>query len=390
MITRESVPEARLRELAAQATGGKHGDFGSWDIQSLHYDASSPASLGLYRVSGTARGAGYDKWSLILKAIRSPGGVEIAPGVVLPLWVDDLPPTEFGYWQREVLIYRSGMLERLPGAVAAPHCYAVDEVAPKVYWLWLEDVAETENTQWSLSRCAETAQHLGQLNGSYLVGHPLPTEPWLQAGWLRSWLEPGRPGAAWEGILPSAWDHPIIARAFPPSSRERLARLWDERHRMLHALDALPRCFCHRDAWPPNLLMRNRRDGRRETVALDWAFAGIGPVGEEIAPLIAWTEVPDVDLQDIENAVFPAYLAGLRDAGWDGDADLVWWGYAATAVLRYSFVCTLVSVRAAVHGRSMPSEASKGEDISERTVRQNARIVRFLLDLADTVRVRLA
>lgn len=121
MISRESVPEARLYELATKAMGHESVDLGDWEIQPLHYDASNPTSLGLYRLSGSGRGPHSAGWSLILKALRSPGGVEVAPGVVLPQWVDDLPPTEFGYWQREMLLYRSGMLERLPGGIAAPH-----------------------------------------------------------------------------------------------------------------------------------------------------------------------------------------------------------------------------------------------------------------------------
>ena len=86
-------------------------------------------------------------------------------GEVVPTWVDDLPPTEFSYWQREPLLYRSGLLDDLPGGVAAAHCYAVDEVAPKVFWLWLEDVADADGGTWTLSRYTEVARHLGQFNG---------------------------------------------------------------------------------------------------------------------------------------------------------------------------------------------------------------------------------
>jgi hypothetical protein len=96
-------------------------------------------------------------------------------------------------------------------------------------------------------------------------------------------------------------------------------------------------------------------------------------VGEEIAPLIVWSDLPDSDLHEIENAVLAAYMIGLREAGWDGDPRLVRCGYAATAVLRYSFSSTLVAVRAALHGR-------------EQAVMHNARVAHFLLDLTDEVR----
>jgi len=290
MIDRHDISEDRLSALVAAATGRERAEVNQWVLSPLHYDASVPTSLGLYRLSGTAtqRDDEYT-WSLILKAMRSPGGVAVAPGVTLPMWVDELPPNEFSFWQRELFIYRSGILADLPGSVAAPCCYGVDEVAPKVFWIWLEDIHDVDGGTWTLSRCAETARHLGQFNGAYITARPLPDEPWLQRGWLRSWLEPGRPGASWQGITLEAWEHARIAEAFPPTVRGRLEYLWSARERLLDVLDLLPVCFCHRDGWPPNLFMRNGGGGARETVAIDWTFARIGPVGEEIAPLIVWS-----------------------------------------------------------------------------------------------------
>jgi hypothetical protein len=380
MIDRESIPEARLREIVAYATGERGAVLGHWELQQLAYDASNPMSLGLYRIVGDG-----GRWSLILKAVRSPAGVEVAPGVVLPTWVDELPPTDMGYWRREPFLYRSGILEHLPDSVVAPRCYAVDEVAPKVFWLWLADVADVDGGHWTLPRYVETARHLGQFNGAYLTDHPRPIEPWLQRGWLRSWLQPGGPGAVWPTISSDVWTHPLLATAFPAPIRDRLTRLWDRRESFLAELDTLPHCLCHRDAWPPNLLMRTGSDGTRATVALDWAFAGIGPVGEEIAPLIILSDLPDCDLNQVENAVFAAYIDGLGDSGWRGDPELVRRGYTVTAILRYSFICTMVAVRAALYGRKRDFEASGDEDHGEQTVRQNAHIVHMLLDRADKI-----
>jgi hypothetical protein len=39
--------------------------------------------------------------------------------------------------------------------------------------------------------------------------------------------------------------------------------------------------LCHFDVWRTNLFARSSPEGQEETVATDWAFAGIGAVGLE-------------------------------------------------------------------------------------------------------------
>ena len=76
---------------------------------------------------------------------------------------------------------------------------------------------------------------------------------------------------------------PVLEPLYPPPVVAELRRLWDERERFLTALDRLPRTFCHHDAFRRNLLHRAGPEGE-ELVAVDWAYAGHGAVGEELVP----------------------------------------------------------------------------------------------------------
>ena len=79
---------------------------------------------------------------------------------------------------------------------------------------------------------------------------------------------------------PADWDHPNLA-AWPGRSGTRLRQLWDGQDRALAAAEAAERTLCHLDVWPANLI-----DDAGTSVLLDWAFAGEGAVGEDIANLI--------------------------------------------------------------------------------------------------------
>lgn len=126
--------------------------------------------------------------------------------------------------------------------------------------------------------------------------------------------------------------------AFPRPVSDEILRLWASHDALLATLDQLPRTFCQLDAYRPNLFLRRGAKGADQTVAIDWVFAGIGAIGEEIANLLAasliWFEYDAAAARSLDEAVFAGYLDGLREAGWQGDPRLVRLGYTAACALR--------------------------------------------------------
>jgi hypothetical protein len=85
------------------------------------------------------------------------------------------------------------------------------------------------------------------------------------------------------------------------------------------------------------VLIRRHRDS---FVLIDWAFVGESAIGVELVPLVQGSllffEVELNAAHDLEEVVLNEYVAGLRDAGWGADAQLVQLGYAAASTLRYN------------------------------------------------------
>lgn len=133
-----------------------------------------------------------------------------------------------------------------------------------------------------------------------------------------------------------------MSQYWPEDVLARTLALWARRGELYTALERLPRTFCHGDATRGNLLAARAPDGEAETVALDWAFSGIGAPGEDIAQLVVvsvlFGRVDLGRLRDLEETVYGAYVRGLRDAGWRDDERQVRLGYAAHAALRNSFL----------------------------------------------------
>jgi hypothetical protein len=206
-------------------------------------------------------------------------------------------------------------------------------------WLWLEDITDGAAERWPRERFTTVARHLGSFSAAYLTGRPLPTYPWLSRGWFRGKVASA---AAAVAELPRLVDHPLLRPAFPGDTAARVLQLWDERDVYFTALDRLPQTFCHLDAFPRNLFVRNTDDGKIQVVAIDWEFAGVSALGAELAPLVGGSLLFDeADLagaDDLEAAVFASYLEGLRDVGWRGDPQLVRLGYTLALALHYVFL----------------------------------------------------
>ncbi len=389
-LDRDSLILPVRRVLADEAA-----ELIDWQHEPLGYTVRTPVSGGIYRLSGRARTHdGVRPWSLILKIARSPAGGNWPDGRRVPAgWGAD--PAHTQYWQREALAYRSGLLDDLPGDLVAPHCFGVDERGEDTIWLWLEAVHETERRPWPLARYGLAARHLGQFNGAYLAGRPIPTQLWLNRGFLRAWSAETANVALIEQA--DTWTHPFVRRAFPKPVAERLLRLYAEREDFLAALDRQPQTLCHLDAFPGNLLARRVAAGREQTVALDWAFVGIGAVGEEVGQFIACSlhlgEIPMAEAAQLRAVVLDGYREGICEAGWSGSLveleRAIYRGAAVAAGLRWAFIAANSAVRATRDDRARAMlERNTGRPFAEGMT-ERAHLVYFLLDWLDEARALL-
>jgi len=348
-----------------------------WACRPLGGGASE--GLGLYRVTGSARASGTTHpWALVCKVYEATDGAN---------------PKGWDYPAREGLAYGSGLLEALPGGLATPRCLAVEAQPDGTTRLWLEAVTDEYPGPWPIDRYALAARHLGRFNGAYLAGAPLPDQPWLSQGLLRDFVEPSGPDVAELERLAGSDASPLARQLYPPSVVVEITRLWAERERFLAALDRLPRTFCHHDAFRRNLLLRAGPEGE-ELVAIDWAYAGHGALGEELGQLVVaslfFFETVGIAPRDLDAACFAGYMAGLREAGWVGDERLARLGFTVDAALRSS-VGLLGQIWSLV---SDPALRSVVEDWFgrplEAVVEAWAELWPFQFELADEARVLLA
>src|SRR6266542_2853110 len=123
-----------------------------WSLTPLRASLGA-ATGGLYLVRGTAYqecGASRTaasppalRWTVVLKVVRPPSGTRH------DAFARD--PAHFAYWQREPLIYASGLLNDLPGGLTTPRCLGVQRRGPEEVWLWLEHLQE-DGAAWERDR----------------------------------------------------------------------------------------------------------------------------------------------------------------------------------------------------------------------------------------------
>jgi hypothetical protein len=316
------VDDVTLTPVLCNALGPDVQLNGPWHGRPLH---GGFGGQGLYRFEGKARSRdGERPWTVILK-VCPPKGENDDPAA----W--DAP-------RREALAYTSGFLDQLRGPLVAPRCLGLTERPDGSAWLWLEEVVDECPGPWGIDRFILTAHHLGRFNGAFLAAGALPDHAWLSRNWLRRYI-------AAEGVVAATMEvavdaPPLLRQCFPPPITQRLRELWAERETFLSILDRLPQTVCHHDAFRRNLFARRTGNGQEQTVAIDWAFAGIGAVGAELTPLVVGSlgffEVRDSAPRELAEAALAGYLEGLREAGWDGDEKLVRLGFFATAALLYT------------------------------------------------------
>jgi hypothetical protein len=298
----------------------------------------------------------------------------------------DLDPHRWTYWRREPLAYQSG----LPGACAgsgitAPACLGV-HVGDTDAALLLEWADGRPGEFWPAADHRPAAEALGRAQAPFLLGRELPQAPWLSRDFLRAYSS--EKPASWDLLDDDdAWQHPVARDTFPAGLREAVRLVHASRERLYEISEALPRTLCHLDFWPKNLF--RRPDG--QIVLIDWAFAGLGAIGEDagnIVPDAVFDHfVPAADMPALEQAVYDGYLAGLQAAGWRDDPRLVRLGMWSSSV-KYDWMAafTLAQVSQERQYRyGGGGEVDAGFKFRERSraLLFNAGWARQALDLAD-------
>ncbi|MDO8188617.1 phosphotransferase [Conexibacter sp. JD483] len=331
-----SFDRDELSTVVARLTGDRSAPPEPHVVAPLDGAGPGGATGGLWRVA-SAPGAAQP-WSAVLKlVVHSDAGHRH--------WRSSRSPRDPMYWKHEALLYGSGLLDELSGGLRAPRCLLVAERTDEHVALWLEDVGGAVPAgDWPLARYAVAARHLGAAQAGF-VSRCGELPRWLSRGWLRAYVE-RRAGEIATPLPPEAWRHPLVRIAMPQPLDRWVADVWRRRAMLFSLLAELPQTLCHLDVWPPNLFAD--RDDR--TIAIDWAYAGIGALGEDVGNL-----VPDAVLdcfvdggavRELHELTVAGYLDGLSSAGWDGDPAQVRCGIAASAVLKYLWMAPALVRRA--------------------------------------------
>ncbi|MGW6502608.1 phosphotransferase family protein [Nonomuraea angiospora] len=238
--------------------------------------SSGAATDAVTRLSGQARlGRDQVSFTVIRKSCR--------PLTTGRHAADAADPRHWANWRREPLAYASGLLPKGPG-LAAPRCYGV--IGDTVYLADAGAIPEAPHV---------AAHRLGRWQADVAV----PDVPWLSGHQLAQRIAVS--DLSWTGM-----DVPA-----------HIPALWQERHELLERLDRVPRVLVHGDFSHGNLVAA---DDGADTVALDWATFGVGPVGADLASLALTTLGGHLD----------DYLDGLAGRIDAADVEL---GYRVTLAL---------------------------------------------------------
>jgi hypothetical protein len=274
-------------------------------------------------------------------------------------WAASTDPEHWNYWRREADAYLSEPLREGLQAADLDMPNAEVEETDAGFVLWLEDVAGTPGTEFSLDDHVSVASALGR----WQARGPL-SEAWASRRFLREYS--GSRPARYELVEDdAAWQQPLIANCWPSGLRGGWRRLLANRETLLTIAESLPRTRSHLDLWVSNEIRRPAG----AVVLLDWAFAGDGAIGEDLG-----NHIPDAvfdlfwpaeRLQELDETCFDAYLRGLHEAGWHGDDSQVRLGAVASCV-KYAWLLPRLLERATATSHQAYHETADSEHLYQQ------------------------
>ena len=278
---------------------------------------------GLILHSGTVMtSAGEQQYQLVEKICR-----------VLPM---GRQPNSWLYWKREALAYDSGFLETSAFGIRPPKCFGVAFASDPAARIFIEAVSDAQPV-WTMDTHARAAEALGIFNANCAGMPDIKRHEWMAVGRAHSWTAIAADTFCdLEGLK----NDRVSSRWLAGSNLGRTLDLWRNVDPLRRVLEELPKCFCHHDAFKRNLLFHHNSDDETEIVAIDWAFAGYGVIGEEIAAMVGaslmFFEIKPDEARDAIEVVFQSYLRGLEMSGWTGSSTDVRLGFCAATAMMFA------------------------------------------------------
>ncbi len=290
----QQIDLLHLQEIVARLLGSENVRLKNWEIQPIRGGLEQHSAV--IRCMGQAdQGDKTLPWSVVLKIVSRDKHND---------------PNGWRFWKREVLAYQSGFLGRIPANLVAPRCIAVEEKSEDLVWIWMEDVQDDLQGEWTLESYRQSAYQIGRFNGAYLTGTALPEEAWLSHEWLRGYVENAAPMITFIRENP---DRPLVKSLYGKNLAIILA-FWEIRNSLLDSLEKTPRVFSHQDAFKRNLFFQGGK-----LLAIDWSYCGITPPASDLVPLVAvslgFSSIPGDKIFELDRICFDAYMEGLRAAG---------------------------------------------------------------------------
>jgi hypothetical protein len=246
-----------------------------------------------------------------------------------PVWAGAVDSADPQWWGREAVFYRSDLATvGWTDGCRAARCLAIDD-HDDLRDLWLEDVVD-------LPLPSQEYRRLVGALATWQVHHRGVDRPWLSHGWIPAHVR--RRGLDNDRTLGDARWSRMFEAGIPASVHD------DVRHRLTdpttigRVVDELPQLLTHYDFHHMNL---GRVAG--ETVIIDWATVGLGPVGHDVGVLLLdqATTLREALPEQWEQLV-TTYAEALGDAGSRISVAEVERSVAISTALRHGWVIDYV------------------------------------------------
>ena len=269
-------------------------------------------TLALVRLQGNAdTGSGLKPWSVVIKVIEIVDDVESIDRMVSP--------------EREISAYRAGDFDGGESGMRAAHCYRIDQPSRSQVWLWIEDLSDWTGPSWNLKEYTRASEDVGLFTAYWAANSPpskldLPRHiginrfTWANIARLADLDTDSELNRRIQSILPRS--SYIASQKLSDAVAQASPVVGTGRNQLVHG-------DCH----PRNIFLSPPEETNQETVAIDWAGIGLGPIGNDIGTLVgsgmSWGENEFQMLFRSERELFEAFFSGLGKGGWQGSRDFV-------------------------------------------------------------------